>query len=841
MPSSSKSTAVEHLNQFSAMVEAMRKSGGSSTSSKEVSGKDFARTVSVVSTISDLSAFLPREAANLILVDLLWAVSRISPTSNNDSCIALISTAARWSTRCEHSRIFLRDDLRFLSTLTSLLSGTTSTEKRARLIEYMRPFAVGVRIARMEAFVMDLVPQLIESVVRPASPEARYFSLFVLTSLCRENSIIAEFVVSQWTEDERRDFFAKSSAGGDPKMEVMENEFKFCLSEANLSSLAGLSVHEEGDAVKKEGGRDLISTLGEAFCAAHSDGDHLTLRMLVDFMARHCREEEAMAKGGADSLVAVAQQVVLVSDFTGGGNDNIANEYVCALLRKVLAAHPDPISILDFITKALTVKLERGAEGDAALEAIGLVADIASVIESHFWKGDIEGTRLQDVKYQMEPLVASLCEIALEPRVAKASADRAFDGLISLAKVDNWHGIVRARLRPIALGKRIHGILSSSSSAPDAIPLIASIMILVRTVKFRSDADDADGEWREIGLVQLLFERPGLIATLMGFIRSKGCSDADGARILQALKGDQIPPSFSSSGVKKAEGEVRFLSAPGPSKDGGTGMTKDDYKTVQDLVGSLRKAAEVDVDSLSSRLGDVLDLGDLRLRGQQQLVDNLKASLRSAEETVVLKNERIAILENEMYKTSSSLRNVCLRNQATERELADKKTQYDQLHDKATAFKHKTMKELESQSTQLDALQDERNRAVAKAAKYTEQIGRLTETIKEHQQVQEGLQAKLRSEAKTQAELSAALEKREEKLKKKERALEEQQTARERAEAELETARKEMASLQALNRRQEAALSKKDKQIAELNDEISSFRTMQEQIMNISSMMKNKK
>ena len=76
-------------------------------------------------------------------------------------------------------------------------------------------------------------------------------------------------------------------------------------------------------------------------------------------------------------------------------------------------------------------------------------------------------------------------------------------------------------------------------------------------------------------------------------------------------------------------------------------------------------------------------------------------------------------------------------------------------------------------------------------------------------------------EAKTQAELSAALEKREEKLKKKERALEEQQTAHERAEAELETARKEMASLQALNRRLEAALSKKDKQIAELNDEIS--------------------
>ena len=833
MPSSSKSTAVEHLNQFSAMVEALKNGGGGFTSSKEVSGKDFARTVSVVSTISDLSAFLPREAANLILVDVHWAVTRISPTTNNDSCLTLISSAARWATRCEHTRIFLRDDLRFLSTLTSLLLATTSTEKKARLIESMRPFAMGVRIARMEAFIIDLVPQLIESVVRPLSPEARYFSLFVLTSICRDNSIIAEFVISQWTEEERRALFAKPSSGGDPKMEVLESEFKFCLSEANLSSMAALPSHSEGDA-KRECGSDLMTTIGEAFCAAHSDGDHLTLRMLVDFMGRVCKEEEAKSRGGAEALVAVAQQVVLVSDCAGGGGDNVGNESAFALLRTVLAAHPDPISILDFLTKALTVKLERGAEGDAALEAIGLVADIAAVIESNYCAGDLEGTRLQDVKYQMEPLAASLCEIALESRVAKPSATRAIDGLISLAKVDNWQDIVKARLRPAVLSARVDGILSSSASAPDAVPLVASIVILAQTLR-----SDDDKEWRDAPTA--LLKRPKLVATLMGCIRDKKCSDADGARILQAVAGDQIALRFSSTDDEKSEGQVRFLPASGCSKGVGGGMTKDDYQTVQDLVGSLRKAAEVEADSLSSRLGDVLDLGDLRLRGQQQLVNNLKVSLRSAEETALLKNERIAILENELYRTSSSLRNVCLNNQATERELADKINQYDHLHDKATDYRNKTKRELESQARQLDGLQSERDRATAKAAKYTEQIGRLTETIKEHQQVQEELQAKLRSEAKAQAELTAALEKREEKLKKKDRALEEQQTVREKAEAELETARKEMASLQALNRRQEAALSKKDKQIAELNDEITTFRAMQEQIMNISSMMKNKK
>merc|ERR1719188_908755 len=105
MPSSApKTDAVEHLRQFSAMVEAVR--GASSySSSKELSKKDFARTVSVVSTISDLSAFLPREAANLVLVDVAWAQSRMPPSfAGPDVQNLLISSVARWAERCEGLR-----------------------------------------------------------------------------------------------------------------------------------------------------------------------------------------------------------------------------------------------------------------------------------------------------------------------------------------------------------------------------------------------------------------------------------------------------------------------------------------------------------------------------------------------------------------------------------------------------------------------------------------------------------------------------------------------------------------------------------------------------------------
>ncbi len=86
------------------------------------------------------------------------------------------------------------------------------------------------------------------------------------------------------------------------------------------------------------------------------------------------------------------------------------------------------------------------------------------------------------------------------------------------------------------------------------------------------------------------------------------------------------------------------------------------------------------------------------------------------------------------------------------------------------------------------------------------------------------------------AELSATLEKREERLKKKERRLEEELTARERLEQELESARKEYGLLQSVNRRQEQALAKRDKQLAEQAEELEQARRIQEQIFNLSKL-----
>ena len=87
-------------------------------------------------------------------------------------------------------------------------------------------------------------------------------------------------------------------------------------------------------------------------------------------------------------------------------------------------------------------------------------------------------------------------------------------------------------------------------------------------------------------------------------------------------------------------------------------------------------------------------------------------------------------------------------------------------------------------------------------------------------------------------DLQATLTKREEKLKRKEKQIQEESDVKEKQAKELDTVKQELISLKQLTKRQEQALTKKEKQIQEQAEEISSFKTIQEQIFNLSKRAK---
>ena len=158
---------------------------------------------------------------------------------------------------------------------------------------------------------------------------------------------------------------------------------------------------------------------------------------------------------------------------------------------------------------------------------------------------------------------------------------------------------------------------------------------------------------------------------------------------------------------------------------------------------------------------------------------------------------------------------------------------------------------------EINNLQSENEKVVAKALKYRERSEELQEALKQHMAANEELQAKLQAITKEKAgktkpqdcfhlhclnlsllspDMTTALEKREERLKKKERQLDEEAKVREKAQAELESSRKDHALLQSLTKRQEQALVKKEKTIQDLTEEVQALKTLQEQIFNLSKM-----
>ena len=123
---------------------------------------------------------------------------------------------------------------------------------------------------------------------------------------------------------------------------------------------------------------------------------------------------------------------------------------------------------------------------------------------------------------------------------------------------------------------------------------------------------------------------------------------------------------------------------------------------------------------------------------------------------------------------------------------------------------------------------------MAKCSKYKEQMEALQDTIKEHQTVQAELHEKLTAEAKTNSDLTAALNKRDEKLKKKEKMFDEHLAAKELMEKEMDSLKKEISSLQTLNKRMETAMSKKEKQYNEVSEKLNTFKQIQAQIFSLS-------
>ncbi|XP_059096295.1 uncharacterized protein LOC131890871 [Tigriopus californicus] len=860
-----KRSSRDHLRAWSATLMAYRRDAASLGMGAPPSDKirrheaDIEKLIQVLTKISDVLAF---EDEVEFFLDVAWYLHHHGRDYKSSSVWALLALLTKWSAQSGPIRSLLAQPMGLAPFLTQLYLTLppTSHERGLKVLALLRHVTAAHRpIRRCETFALDLVPKLVELIPGPAGGEGRSHSLFILTSLCRGSRLMSKLVLSHLSEEQRKGLIIQHDE--DPKVKVLTRHLNFCLGRLNLSFHA--------TALAMFGNEAHLSTLCDALCAAYAEEETLLMERFGQFLSDIIQEASAHRNSDAEvsspsesSTLHMMQQIILVMDYQEGTNV-FANEIMFGFLRRLLKWHKELISnskdseaILDLVLKAVHTHLDAPkayVKGD--FEAISLLEDAISWFQSH---GTMDLTQRQNVRLQLEPIIAILVVALESSSEGQASTQEAILRLFgTITRVgDDWHELIRSKV-PC---NRFRRLLENESN-----PTLLAEMFVFAKGQSESCTDE---DWKR--LYETCLSDQTITQVMTGRLQSSSCSNVERNLILHVMSNGTIercrrvslcnPEELQTGeseedkrkfqdikGMKGDDSRLGLGSQTSSCFSSSSGSASSSFcisnslpnenqiLAIENALNMVCKATQSgDLRKVDSVVPELLDLGDYRLSSQQRKIDSLKSALKSSDERIQHQNEQIATLETELSKTFSILRLVSEKAQNLELDLEDVRLQFESLEMEATNFRTKANKAIQAKDVEIQDLETDRTKITAKALKYKEQNETLQSAIKEHVQAGEELQHKLKIEAKMNADLTTALEKREEKLKKKERQIEDEMSHREQLSVDLETARKECASLQTLTKRQEQALAKKDKLLADQNNELSEARRIQEQIFNLS-------
>ena len=213
---------------------------------------------------------------------------------------------------------------------------------------------------------------------------------------------------------------------------------------------------------------------------------------------------------------------------------------------------------------------------------------------------------------------------------------------------------------------------------------------------------------------------------------------------------------------------------------------------------------------------------------------SLRSSLRAADERIAQANILNTQLETERDRLGGVVKSLVRRLESANRELVDIRSQHRNFEHENSNSLQKANEEIEEKTVQIENLTSDLGKAQVKNVKFKEQLEALQGTIVEHQKTSEDLRERLKQEGKNNADLTVALAKRDEKLKKKERMLDDERSEREKMEKEAEKMKKQISELESLWKSQQQVIAKKTQQLADQNEELEECRRVQEQIFNLS-------
>ncbi len=798
------STSLEHLRLLSLAVQQCKKVQSQQGNAAVEKSKDFAKLETLLKAASENSNPVAFETNPEVISDLHWPLTLTS--SRPPLTWRTLNLVTRLASRSEKLRKLMRDKLRSVAVLTDLLLALpdTSKEKFLKVLEALTHVTFGIKLHRVEDFLLQLVPRLL-MLIDSKEENERSLTLFILASLVRNNQVAARFLLSLMDGQMRKSLFVQECDSD--KVKVIIHHLNHSLAKTSLSGNLVVSKWDHGKLETR------LSQIRDAFCSAYGEDDCLQMDFLTCFV------KDLSNDGGGElvkveNMVSLIQQVLLVADYSDG-SDPLPDEAMFRFFSQLIPLCTDSLGLVDLLARATMPRLE-GSHGSEAIEAVTLVRNVLHKVRQ--CQMPDEDTRLQNLKLQLETTVARLCDLVLllldTPSAALSHKALMTHSLIleslsiTCSIQPDWADMVGQWIKP----GHFHDSVQELKGADVLLP---GVILLIRSLAETNSAKDH--EWKK--LVGVIYD-DAVKDRLVLRLRMKECGRRERESILAVL---------SSSSCVVFQAEMTEEDDLDLEEEPFNFSGEDEVN--QEILEKLAKDLESDcnVEDIHS----VLQLGDWRLSAKSRQIGHLKSSLKLADQRIVQQNEELALLERELQQIGGHLHSALLKSQAAEQEAAYIRKQHFELEEETTRFRKQMNKEADLLERDKESLTKEIHKLAAKTGKYKEKVDSLQEAVQEHVRVNEEFQSKLKAESRINSELAAALEKREEKLKKKERQLEEESNLREKLEGELDSAKKEAAMLQSLSKRQEQALAKKEKQLQEQSEELAECRKIQEQILNL--------
>jgi len=813
-PASKGKVASDHVKAFNVAVTEYK------SKACEKALAEIDKILAVLSKISDSSVFSPSNPdAFSLLLNCQYLLSYLDHKAN--TVWAVVGLLTSLCSQDPAVTNLLRTRLELLPICAKLLHSLPSTTqaRTLKLLQLLKLVVDGVIITRREAYLTSLLSDL-SSFLSDSTPDLSSLSLFILCCLCKGNYISTKLLLSTLPPPTIISLF--STPNTTPSDQLTAEILCYFMTRVKLSS------HPPSTAKVNS----YLPKLLDVFCSSYASDDISLMSLLNSFLSSLSSDTEYRSILSQQDCVPSLQQLLVMADFNDGFSLTSSSHLFTFLTTLITTYQNDNVQLFDLVLKVVLSRLD--------VKPYNRVASALTLVKTLIQNMDFTSMPdavARNLKFQVDQLLPSLLTTFLDSKSGTKLSSRTKVELAVPAEMDREalaSCIECLQLLQVLAGVPLKGWSQAVGDTVKASKMLTAYRGYTDILKELVDRARLTTEF--ITLAAMLGQENN-----WGKVAAELLGDKDRVQLVAEILRQE---NSEGSLMKKALDILNKTESPemmfGVAKEQeAVGGEVEDQAVIPEQLARIDSLLEGVTDAMGKMeveqvVGEVMQLATVRRGQEKQQLACLTEALAAADTRIAAQNTALVEREEQVRSFERVVMDLVVRLGSAKEELGDIRSQHGDLSREADCTRDKLGKELGDARQQLEALQGDNATLADKYGRYKEQVVRLTEDLKQYKDNQEQLEAKLKQEMRSKEEVTVTLNKREDRLKKKEKQLDEEMSARERAEKENEDLRKQCASLETLSKRQEQALNKKEKLLQEQQDEVKEMRRVQDAIFNLS-------